>query len=501
MKHLRSLRAFIGELEAIGELQPIAREVDSTLEIGAVIRRAMELRAPAPLFETIAGYQPGYRVLGAPGALSAQGGRELARIALALGLPADASGRLIIESLAAARTRPGIKPRTVAREDASCKQNVLLGDEVDLLRFPTPLIHEGDGGRYIQTWGMNIVTTPDGAWTNASVNRMMLLDRNRLACLIPPNQHLGLIHAQWRERGEPTPVAVALGVEPGLPFAGGMPIPQGEDELDFLGAYFGEPLDVVPCETVDLRVPATAEIVIEGHISHTDTEMEGPMIEYPGYLSREASPKPVLHVSAVTYRNDPILPVVVAGPPVEENHTGWGLPHAAEVLVTLRAAGLPAAMCWMVLESANHWLVVAVDTDWHESTGMSSREISQRVGDVVFGSKAGFGIPRILLVENDVDITDVNEVVFAFGSRAHPAHGEILFTDEATATLPVFLDPSEKFSYRGTKVVHNCLMADRFPSKERPVIGDFTRAWPPRVQQRVLDHWHDYGYPAQGGQA
>jgi UbiD family decarboxylase len=159
----------------------------------------------------------------------------------------------------------------VKAADAPCKENVLTGDAVDLLRFPTPLIHGADGGRYIQTFGLNIVRTPDGAWTNWSVNRMIQLDRNRIACLIPPNQHRGIIHAKGKERGEPTPVAVALGVEPGLPYVGGMPIPEGMDEAAYLGAYFGEPIEVVGAETVDLVVPATAEIVIEGHISHAET--------------------------------------------------------------------------------------------------------------------------------------------------------------------------------------------------------------------------------------
>ena len=494
MKHLRSLREFIDALDESGELQRIDKPVARDLEIGAVTRRAMELRAPAPLFNTIEGYDPGYRVLGASGGLSARPGHELARIAVALGLPPNAPGRLIVEELAGARTRPGIKPRTVERSAAPCKENVLLGEDVDLMRFPAPLIHADDGGRYLQTWGLNIVRTPDGSWTNASINRMMLLDRYRLGCLIPPKQHLGIIRKQWVDRGEPMPIAVALGVEPGLPYAGGMPVPEGQDELDFMGAYFGEPIDVVPCETVDLSVPATAEIVIEGHVSLDETDMEGPMIEYPGYLSHDASPKPVLNVSAVTYRNDPVLPVAVAGPPVEEDHTGWGLPHAAETLVHLRAQGIPAAMCWMVLESANHWLAVAVESDWHEQMGISSRELAQRVGDAVFGSKAGFGIPRVLLVEDDIDITDVRQVVFAFGSRAHPAHGEVFFKDEATAALPVFLDPQEKFTYRGTKVVHNCLLSDRYAPADRPIIGDFERAWPVRIRQRVLDHWGAYGY-------
>lgn len=494
MKHLPDLRTFIAELDSIGEITHVGKEVDWNLELGAVARRSYELRAPAPLFENITGIEDGFRVLAAPGGLSAQPGLTYARVAVALGLPPHASGADIVTALADARDRDPIAPRVLAT--GPCQQNVMRGHEVDLLRFPTPLIHDGDGGRYLQTYGVNIVKTPDGSWTNWSVNRMMLIDRNRLACLIPPPQHLGIIKAQWEQHGQPMPIAVALGAEPALPYVGGMPLPEGADESHYLGAHFGEPLDLVPAQTVDLLVPATAEIVIEGHVSHTDTAGEGPMGEYPGYLDRSSAlPRPVLHVSAVTYRNDPILPVAVAGAPVEEDHTGWGLPHAAEMTYVLRTVGLPVAACWGVLESANHWWVVAVDPDWHERTGLSSKDLAHRVGETVFGAgKLAFGIPKLLLVEHDIDIADPRQVIWAFASRAHPEHGEVHFANEPQNILPVYLDAHEQLSYHATKVVYNCLIADRFAPGQRPVASDFAHNWSPQLQQHVLDNWHSYGY-------
>jgi UbiD family decarboxylase len=494
MRRLTSLRDFLSALREIGELQDIDQEVDWNLEMGAITRRSMDLRAPAPLFNRIKGIERGFRAFGAPGGLSARPGLTFSRVNLALGLDPKASGLHAVRELAAARQRPLIPPRLVPASAAPCKENTLTGDEVDLLRFPTPQIHGADGGRYLQTYGLNIVRTPDGAWTNWSINRMMLVDRNRLACLIPPNQHLGIIHAQWKQRGEATPIAVALGVEPGLPFVGGMPIPEGMDEAAFLGAYFGEPLELTPAETVPLNVPATAEIVIEGHISHTDSVPEGPMDEYPGYVGQGASNKPVLHVSAVTFRNDPILPFSVAGAPVDENHTGWGMPHAAEILCLLTSAGLPVSNCWMVLESACHWLVVATHPDWHERTGLDSGQFAKRIGEVIFPSKPGFGVAKVLLVEDDIDLTDVAQVVWAFASRAHPAHGEIYFGDEPQNILPVFLDPNEKFSFRVTKVIHNCLLADRFPAGERPKRSDLDHGWPAEIGERVRQRWRQYGY-------
>jgi 4-hydroxy-3-polyprenylbenzoate decarboxylase len=493
MKHLKSLREFIRELASIGEIQEINREIDWNLEMSGITRRSMDLRAPAPLFNNIKGSK-GFRALGAPGGLSRQKKFKFSRVNLALGMPAEASPLELIERLVEARSKPLIPPVLISPKDSPCKENILVGEDADLLKLPTPKIHMKDGGRYLQTFGLNIVKMPDGSWTNWSINRMMLVDKNRLGCLIPPNQHLAIIHTAWKEKGGPTPVVVALGVEPGLPYVGGMPIPKGMNEAAYLGAYFNEPLELVKAETVDLDVPATAEIIVEGHISHTDLIGEGPMDEYPGYVGDASSLKPVLHVGAMTYRNGAILPFSVAGAPVDENHTGWGLPHSAEALYLLRSAGLPVAMCWMVMESANHWLVVSVHEEWYEETGLNSKELANRIGEVIFSSKAGFGVAKIVLIEHDIDVTNPEEVIWAFASRAHPSHGEVYFSEKAQNILPVFLEQTEKQSSKATKVIYNCLLADRFDIDKRPIRSDFTYSWPADLREKILRNWRLYGY-------
>jgi UbiD family decarboxylase len=261
MKHVKSLRDYIEALKQLGEVQEIEREVDWNLEIGAIIRRCNETGAPAPLFNTIRGIEKGFRVFGAPAGVSQHKGLYLARMALSLGLDAHASGPELVTALAQARERPLLAPRRV--ETAAHKQHILRGDEVDLLRFPTPLIHQADGGRYFNTWGTIVVQSPDKKWTNWSITRMMLLDGKRMTGLIHSQQHVGRIHAMWRELGKPTPFALVQGCEPAVPLVSGMSLPEPVDESAFLGAYFGEPLEVVRCEMSDLEVPATAEIVAE----------------------------------------------------------------------------------------------------------------------------------------------------------------------------------------------------------------------------------------------
>jgi UbiD family decarboxylase len=493
VNHLKSLREYLEVLEAIGEVQPIDREVDWNLEIGAICRRCYETGAPAPLFNTIKNIESGFRVLGAPAGISSQPGLYLSRIAVSLGLDPQATGREIIESLVAARDRPLIPPQRVAT--GPCKENILIGDDVDLLRLPTPLLHDGDGGRYLNTYGIVIAQTPDKTWTNWSIARIMLLDKNRMTGIVAPFQHLGMIHEMWKALDRPMPFALALGVEPFLPFVGGMPLPAHFSEADYVGSYFNEPVAVVRGETVELDVPATAEIVIEGTLSVTETDREGPMGEYAGYLWEGlGTQKPVYHVSAMTFRNDPILPVSVAGEPVEENHTAWGLPNAAEIVYELRQAGLPVAMAWTPFESANHWYVIALQPDWHKTTGVNSAVICQQIGEVLTKTKAGLGTPKYLIVNDDIDITNLKEVVWAFATRNHPGQkGEILFEDEDSNPLISYLERAEKASMKSTKVIYNCLPPDEFVDN-LPKRSSFAGVYPQSLQQQVLNNWQSYGF-------
>jgi 3-polyprenyl-4-hydroxybenzoate decarboxylase len=121
--------------------------------------------------------------------------------------------------------------------------------------------------------------------------------------------------------------------------------------------------------------------------------------------------------------------------------------------------------------------------------------LARRAGEVAFAGKAGFGVPKVLLVENDIDITSVNEIVRAFATRAHPEQGEVHFPAEPTQVAgEVYLDEAEQHSYRAGKVVYNCLLADRFAKEGRPVKGSFENRWPQEIQERVLSRWAAYGY-------
>jgi 3-polyprenyl-4-hydroxybenzoate decarboxylase len=138
------------------------------------------------------------------------------------------------------------------------------------------------------------------------------------------------------------------------------------------------------------------------------------------------------------------------------------------MLHELRAKTLPVVDCWMVLEAACCWFAITVRQDWHQTTGLTATELGRQIGETIFATKGGFGIPKVLLFEDDVDITDIREVVWAFATRAHPGHGEVYFEGKAENNLLVFLDDDEKTVFRGTKVVYLCLLNEHYTPDTRP---------------------------------
>ncbi|MFD4523763.1 UbiD family decarboxylase [Streptomyces sp. NPDC058470] len=485
MARLKDLRAYIDALTELGDVRRIDRAVDPHLEVGAIIRRSYETVAPAPLFTHIKGTGPGFRLFGAPGALSSAVGRPLARIALSLGLESDASAREIVNTLADVRTREPIAPVLV--DTAPCKQNVLLGDEASLDRFPTPLLHEGDGGPYVNTWGTIVARTPDGSFTNWSIARIMMIDGKHMTGQVMHPQHIAKVWQQWADRGEPMPFALVQGGDPALPFISGMPLPDGVEESGYLGALLGEPLEVVQCETVDLQVPASAEVVIEGHLSAERSGVEGPMGEFAGYRPSETSKQPVYTIEAVTYRDDPIWPTVVEGEPVDEYHTATGLTLAAEALAELRAAGLPVTSAWEPFEAAAHVLVVSVAADWRDRLpGVDTMGFTQLITDVIDAQRFDFLVPRVFVLDDDVDASDVGELMWALATRVHPTERRIVRVGRILPLLSVY-GPQERHNKKGPKVTYDALL----PSAEagREPRSSFRFIFPREIQERVMEHW------------
>lgn len=478
------LRSYLDALEKLGDLHRVARQVSADLEAAAETRFTVERRLPAPLFESVAGVEPGFRLLGGAAALCSDPAQPMARVALTLGLPPDTRATEIVDHLARVMDLPPVAPVTVSPDGAPCKQNILLGDEATLDRFPIPRVHADDGGRYVNTWGIVVAATPDKRWTNWAITRIMLIDGKHMAGLVMPPQHLARIWQEWVDIGEPMPYALVQGGAPAVCYAGGLPIPYEADEAGFVGALHGHPVELVPCETVDLMVPAGAEVVVEGHVAITRDATEGPFGEYAGYMPTATSQQPVFSVEAITHRDDPIWPIVAEGRPVDETHTVSAVGHAAVILRALRAAHLPVTTAWMPPSTAAHWLVITVAASWRERLpGVDSAELAHRVGQVLDGTHSGRLASQVFVLDDDIDPSDESDLMWALATRVHPSLRREEWLGPILPLVACYT-PEERQRGQGPVVVHDALQAP--VGAGRQAQSSFAQAYPAEVRARVL---------------
>ncbi|MBI4532553.1 MAG: UbiD family decarboxylase, partial [Candidatus Melainabacteria bacterium] len=206
----------------------------------------------------------------------------------------------------------------------------------------------------------------------------------------------------------------------------------------------------------------------------------------------ESAAQPVYHVSGITHRNEPILPVVAAGEPAEENHTCWGIAVAAAATAQLRAQGFPVGRCFIPFESAMHWLVVTIDRSYRGKT--TGAELADKLAEIFFATKAGFMLSKVLMVDDDIDPSNINEVVWAFASRAHPVDGQFLFPDQPPFPLQLFVTSEEKVTRKSTKVIYSCLYQDSLSEQELPRRLTLQEICGASMSNQVLCRWHEYGY-------
>lgn len=494
MQTIENFRDYLSALKSQGQLHEIDREVDCDLELGAIMKKNNRQKGPALLFKKLSGFPDGFRAFGSPVNAWGKPGMTYSRIATSMGIDPETNVLEIIDRLSKIVDLPRVKPTVVV--DAPCKENKMLGDEVDLTKLPAPMLHEGDGGNYIGTWHIVVTENFDRSWTNWGMYRTMVHDKKTMGAPLIPTQHIGMQYATWKEAGKPMPFAMAFGVDPLSPLIASMAIPKDVSEVDVVGAYRGKPLEQVRCETVDLCVPASAEIVIEGYVSLDEARTEGPFTEYTGFLIKSAKDWPVFNVTAITYRNNPILPVVCTGEPVED-HLCMSVSLAAGALDLLRKAKLPVLATFIPASSALHHLIVKVDKDRFEGT---DRELVEAVAKVIWSDKVGSFSPKILLVDSDIDITDTEIMLWCSSTRCHPGRGIHLFPDTTVVPLQPYLLSDEKKAAKTTNVVYDCTWSKDVPKEKRPIRATYEALWPKEIQQKVDENWTSDGFdvPYQG---
>lgn len=424
------LRQFIDRLDELGELKRV-NGADSDEEIGVISELMIERGGPGLLFDEIPGYPAGYRIL-------ANVCKSARNTAIAVGIDHERTLREMGEEWEA-RVR-GCKP--IPPEVLSTGpvfENVLDGGDVNLLKFPSPKWHDRDGNRYIGTGVCVINQDPDSGFVNSGAYRVAVHDERTCGLFIEPYHHGDIIRRKYWQRGQKAPVAVSVGQEPILTILSGGSgyfCPEGVSEIDVAGYFLGAPYQVVKAPVTGLPVPATAEIVIEGFVPSPDEVVvpEGPFGEWTGYYAHGRRPETIIEVAAIYHRNDPIIFGDPPTRPVRSYSELGDIDVRAKTM--LEEKGIPGIRSvYRIARPA--FRVVAM-------TQMYDEHVDDVIRALEPGGQQGMGNRIWLLVDDDIDITNHEEVLWAIATRCIPEHGVTVVPGTAVWQLDPRIPPGER---------------------------------------------------------
>jgi len=480
----RDLRAWMAQLEADGDFKRVTAKVDWDDEISQIIRKIYVQEGPALLFENIKGHEATFcRKLFTNGLGSHR------RVNLMFGLPKDTSPTDTVKTVRQRIKKP-LEPVRV--KTGPVKENIIKGKDVDLFQIPVPKWHPLDNGRYINTFNATVTKDPDTKQNNAGIYRGTILSKNKIGVLLMPMKDWGITYSKYQEMGKPMPVAFVYGYDPTLIAVAGSPVPGPEYEL--AGALRQEPVRLVKCETSDIEVPASAEIVVEGTMSPDPStyEIEGPFGEGSGFYG-EARKRPVVEVNCITYRNDPIYRGTLVGTKegIAEIRSAHGIMMSVIIQNLLEAAEIPGILD-VVLGP-----VTAVKI--HKTYQGQPRQIAA----AIWGSKfAGHPYNIIMVVEDDVDIHNPAALMRAMHSKVDFNRDLVVYPLYMGSPIDVSLPYDLRAELEYGAAVANKLLIDATTDWQmhprRPEWGNerfppnchYSR---PETEKLVEKRWKEYG--------
>jgi 4-hydroxy-3-polyprenylbenzoate decarboxylase len=280
------------------------------------------------------------------------------------------------------------------------------------------------------------------------------------------------------------PVAIVLGTDPISHILATAPLRLQESEVEHVGGLRGEPVDLVPCETIDLLVPAHAEIVIEGELMPDKIAPDGPFGEYPGYRSGTMCEGVAVKVKAITYRNNPIVTMISLGVPPDDASIAASLTAAVSMKKGLLRRGVPVTDVYVPPEGVTHLIIVGV-----KKGGM---EIARQVLD--FFTARRVMTNKHIVVDEDVDVFNMAEVLHAFATKCHPGRGIAYEHYEGRAnSLTPFYSPAERKKLKGVSVVFDSTWPPEWPMDIIPVKASFKTIYSSEIQEKVVKNWQKYG--------
>jgi 4-hydroxy-3-polyprenylbenzoate decarboxylase len=483
----QDLRDFIGQLEQRGALKRIAVEVDPYLEITEICDRTLRSGGPALLFERPKGsgipllgnlFGTPERVALGMGEESVEALREVGKLLAFLKEPEPPRGMK-----EAWRTLPIFKKvldmAPKVRRAAPCQEVVLTGEDVDLGRLPIQTCWPGDAGPLI-TWGLVVTRGPEKPRQNLGIYRMQVIGRNRVIMRWLAHRGGALDFGDWQRAkpGQPFPIAVALGADPATILGAVTPVPDSLSEYAFAGLLRGSRTELAVCMGSDLQVPASAELVLEGHILPDDYAPEGPFGDHTGYYN-EVETFPVLQLDRITHRRNPIYHSTYTGrPPDEPAILGVAL---NEVFVPILQKQFPEILdFYLPPEGCSYRLAVV-------SMKKQYPGHAKRVMMGVWSFLRQFMYTKfVIVVDADVNTRDWKDVIWAMTTRMDPARDTV--TVENT---PIdYLDFASPVSGLGSKIGFDA--TNKWPGETRREWGRPIRM-DEAVKQRVEDLWERLG--------
>jgi 4-hydroxy-3-polyprenylbenzoate decarboxylase len=488
-----SLRDFVALLEQRGRLVRVRTPVSPVLEITEIHTRLLAEQGPAVLFETVEGFDVPVltNLFGTVERVAWGMGREpseLRKLGETLAFfrqPEPPGGwREAVEMVPVLKAALAMRPKRVTR--APCQQVILRGDDIDLGRLPIQTCWPGEPAPLI-TWPLVVTRGPGDSREdsfNLGIYRMQVLDR--ASTLMRWLKHRGGAqhHRRWKGvRREPLPAAAVIGADPGTILAAVTPVPDTMSEYQLAGLLRGRRVELVDCVSVPLRVPAEAEIVLEGHVSLEDNRDEGPYGDHTGYYNA-VEPFPVFTVSAITMRERPIyLSTFTGRPPDEPSVLGEAL---NEVFLPLFRQQFPEVTdFWLPPEGCSYRVAVV-------SMRKAYPGHAKRVMLGVWSYLRQFMYTKVVIVvDDDIDARDWKDVVWAISTRVDPARDMTVLEH-----TPIdYLDFASPESGLGSKLGIDA--TDKWPPETR-------REWGRRIrmEQAVVDlvsgKWDSYGLPGSG---
>ena len=498
-----SLRDFIARLEKDGRLVRVAAPVSPHLEMTEIQTRLLAEGGPAVIFENVV--REDGTPYGMPVLVNLFGTvervawgmdrephqlRDVGEALATLRQPEPPGGlRDAWEKVPLLKTVMTMRPKTVRA--APCQEVVLEGGDIDLSQLPVQTCWPGEPAPLI-TWPLVVTKGPsagtDGARPednfNLGIYRMQVLDRNRTLMRWLKHRGGAQHHARWKEaRREPLPAAAVIGADPGTIIAAVTPVPDTMSEYHFAGLLRGKRAELVDCKTVPLKVPAQAEIVLEGHVSLDETQDEGPYGDHTGYYN-SVERFPVFTVSAITRRRRPIyLSTFTGRPPDEPSILGEAL---NDVFVPLLRQQLPEIVdFWLPPEGCSYRIAVV-------SIKKAYPGHAKRVMMGVWGSLRQFMYTKwVIVVDDDIDARDWKAVMWALATRMDPARDITL----VEGTPIDYLDFASPQSGLGSKVGLDA--TNKWPPET-------SRAWGAKIRmsdavvEKVDKMWAELGLPGTG---